>query len=64
MEGIRKARKKAGLTQRELADKLHVSLNTVSRWEVDSSKPHIDMLTHIAEALGCKVEYLVASNPQ
>lgn len=38
-ERLRKLRKKAGLTQEELAEYVEVHLNTVSRWENDIDTP-------------------------
>ena len=39
-EQIREWRKKRGLTQEELAEKIGVAMNTVSRWEIGQSYPH------------------------
>jgi transcriptional regulator with XRE-family HTH domain len=35
---LRDYREKLGLTQKELADKLGVAMNTVSRWELEERK--------------------------
>lgn len=45
-----------GLTQKRLADRLHVSEMTVSRWERDQHKLNTDVLAAVAEALGPDVE--------
>lgn len=42
-------RKAAGMTQRDLADKLNVSDKTVSRWERDETAPDISLLPIIAD---------------
>lgn len=45
-----------GMTQEELAEKLGVSRQTVSKWELDSAYPEMDALNHVKEiALQCGV---------
>lgn len=39
------------LTQKELADRLHVSPSTISKWEMGVSKPDVDMYEEVAEVL-------------
>ena len=52
-------RKDLGLTQQELADKLSVTRQTVSRWEAGSVMPDIDKITDIADCLGLSCDYLL-----
>ena len=52
---IRKLREEKGLTQDELAAKLHVSGKTVSKWETGQGLPDISLLEPIAMALGISV---------
>ncbi len=42
-------RKAAGMTQRELAERLHVSDKAVSRWERDECAPDLALLPVLAE---------------
>lgn len=49
---IRAARKKAGLTQEELARKLDISYQSVGQWEREERNPKIENLVEIATALG------------
>ena len=58
-KNIRTARVRAGMTQDELAEQLHVSRQTVSNYETGRSRPDIDMLFSIAEALGMDVSALL-----
>ena len=50
-EKIKAARKKAGLTQNELATKLNVPFQSISQWERDIRNPKTETLKKIAEAL-------------
>lgn len=45
-------RKAQNLTQKELAEKLHVSNNVVSKWELGLSEPNISMLNELASVFG------------
>lgn len=53
-EKIKTARKKAGLTQRELGGKIGVSYQTLAQWENDLRKPKPETLQRIASALELK----------
>ena len=52
---IRQMRKSAGLTQEQLATKLGVSAQSVSKWENEISMPDISLLPDIAEAFGISI---------
>lgn len=58
-ENIRAIRKSRGLSQEELAIKLNVVRQTVSKWERGLSVPDADMLISISEALDASVETLL-----
>jgi len=53
-------RKKAKLTQLELAQKLNYSDKAVSKWERAESVPDVGVLKAIAELFGVSVDYLLA----
>lgn len=55
---IKKLRKKRNLTQQELADKIGKGLNFMGKIEIAFSKPHIDTLIDIADALEVTVSEL------
>lgn len=57
-ERIQAARKKAGLTQAELAEKLGISPVGVSQWERNTRNPKYETLQKIAEALSVNVDSL------
>ncbi len=50
---IKEYRTKAGLTQKDLADELHVTYQAVSRWENDDAEPSFDMLRDMCRILNC-----------
>lgn len=56
---IKKMRKKRGLTQKELAERIGVRQKDISRWESNVYNPKVDKLLLIAEALGCDIKDLL-----
>lgn len=56
---IADARRTLGLTQRDLADKVGVTAQAVSKWERGSSCPDIAILDEIADSLGVSVSELL-----
>ncbi|HJB45492.1 MAG TPA: helix-turn-helix domain-containing protein [Candidatus Mediterraneibacter surreyensis] len=58
-ENIKAIRKSKGLSQHELAVKLNVVRQTVSKWEQGLSVPDSDMLISISEALETPVSTLL-----
>ncbi len=57
---IAENRKAAGLTQKELAARVHVTDKAVSKWERALSYPDVTLLEPLAEALDLGVEELMA----
>lgn len=58
-ENIKQIRKSKGLSQEELAIKLHVVRQTVSKWEQGLSVPDSDMLVSLSEILETPVSTLL-----
>jgi transcriptional regulator with XRE-family HTH domain len=56
---IADARVKANITQQELADKLFVSRELISKWENGSRRPNYGTFLQIAEALSVPVDSLI-----
>ena len=52
-------RKEKGITQRELADSLHISYQAVSKWESGKSLPTVEMLYEISNLLNVTVDALL-----
>jgi transcriptional regulator with XRE-family HTH domain len=64
MNSIRHYRSKLGLTQTELALKIGVSLDTVSRWETGKRDHRSSELRKMATLFGCAIDDLLDSaNP-
>lgn len=61
-ENIKAIRKSKGLSQQELAIKLNVVRQTVSKWEQGLSVPDSDMLISISEVLETPVSILLGEN--
>ena len=59
-ELIARSRKEQGLSQGELAERLHVTDKAVSKWETGRGMPGIDSLEPLAEALGLSVSELLS----
>ena len=58
-EKIRAARKTAGLTQKELAEKMNISYQNLAQWETGKRNPKLENLEKIAAALEIPVEQLL-----
>ena len=58
-ERIKQARKKANLSQQQLANILGLSFMTIRRWESGDVSPRVEEIQNIAKALNTSVEYLL-----
>ena len=54
------ARKKSGLSQEEVAGKLGVSRQTISKWELDETLPDICQSKKLANLYGLSLDELIA----
>ena len=52
---VRKLREGQGMTQEELAARIHVSAKAVSKWETGKGFPDVSLLEPLAAALGISV---------
>lgn len=59
MINIKVARIKAGYTQQEIADKLGVAKNTVSRWETGERSLTVENLIKLADLYKTSIDFLV-----
>lgn len=58
MNAIIRLRKKKGLSQVQLAEKLNITQGAVSQWEMGLSKPKSEILPELAKALDCTIDEL------
>ena len=56
-------RKRLGMTQEQLAERMGVSAQAVSKWENNLSCPDISVLPELAEIFGITVDELLGKNP-
>lgn len=58
-EKIKTARKNAGLTQEQMAEKLMISRPAITKWESDKGIPDIENLKAISKLLDVSLDYLL-----
>lgn len=63
-EKMKQLRMARNLTQDQLAEKLFVSRQTVSKWELGINQPDIETLQKLAEIFEVSVDELITSNPK
>ena len=56
---ITKLRREKGMTQAELAEKLNVSVQAVSKWENDVSRPDLERIGELAAVLDTTAEFII-----
>ena len=57
-------RKQNGLTQMDLAEKLNVSRQAISRWEVGTAAPSTDNLKELSNLYDVSVDYLLGDHSE
>lgn len=58
-EKIAALRKEKGITQETLAERLKITRQTVSRWEVDAAFPETEKLIKLSRILECSIDFLL-----
>ena len=58
-ENLQNLRKKKNMTQDELAEKLQVSRQAVSKWESGSGYPETEKIISICEIFNCSMDELI-----
>lgn len=61
-ENIKKYRKSLNMTQDELAEKIGITLGTISKWERGNSEPDVDYIMDLAEIFQISVDVLLGFN--
>ena len=59
---IKKLRTEKGLTQKDLADKVYVTFQTVSKWEKDENEPDVATLRELAKLFDCSLDFLLSED--
>ena len=63
-EKIFQHRKRLGLSQEELANKLGVTRQSVSKWELGDSQPDLDMIVKLAKLFEVSTDYLLQADAE
>ena len=58
-ENLKKARKTAGVSQKELAERLQVYQKDISRWENGERTPSEEVFTRICKELGASADEIL-----
>ena len=61
---IKKLRNDKDLTQKDLADQVHVTFQTVSKWENDENEPDVSTLRELSKLFGCSMDFLLSEEEQ
>lgn len=56
---LKEARKNAGLSQEQLAEKLCVSRQAITKWESDKGIPDVENLQNIGRLFGVSIDFLL-----
>lgn len=63
-QNILNLRKKSGLSQEELGEKVNVTRQTISNWELEETSPNPDQLKLLSKALNVSVDDLIDNDLQ
>ena len=58
-EKIQKLRKQNGLSQEALAEKVTVTRQTISKWELGQSTPDLDFIAQLSDIFNVSSDYLI-----
>lgn len=61
---LKNAREESGLTQEEVAKKLYVTRQTISRWEQNKTLPNINVLVELSQTYDISLDELIHENNQ
>ncbi|HHP1039788.1 TPA: helix-turn-helix domain-containing protein [Bacillus thuringiensis] len=63
-ERLKEEREKRNWSQNDLAEKLHVSRQSVSKWETGKNYPSIEIIIHLSDLFGITIDELLRSNEE
>lgn len=61
-ERVKSERERKGWSQTELAEKIHVSRQSVSKWETGKSLPSIEVLIDLSDLFGITIDEMLRSD--
>lgn len=59
---FKRLRIRANLTQQEVADRLHITRQSISKWEQNISLPPLSVILELVEILSCTLDELFYEN--
>lgn len=63
-ERLKQEREKRGWSQAELAEKIHVSRQSVSKWETGKNYPSIDVIIDLSDLFNITIDELLRSDEE
>ena len=64
MNDLKREREKKGWSQTELAEKIHVSRQSVSKWETGKNYPSIEVIIDLSDLFGITIDELLRSDEE
>ena len=61
-EAIKGERLALGLSQKQLANKLHVTQGAISQWENNITRPDMELLAQMSMLFNCSIDYLLGKS--
>ncbi|MEI5889936.1 XRE family transcriptional regulator [Bacillus cereus] len=61
-ERLKQEREKRNWSQSDLAEKIHVSRQSVSKWETGKNYPSIEIIIHLSDLFGITIDELLRSD--
>ncbi|PGD32348.1 helix-turn-helix domain-containing protein [Bacillus wiedmannii] len=63
-ERLKQEREKRNWSQNDLAEKIHVSRQSVSKWETGKDYPSIEIIIHLSDLFGITIDELLRSDEE
>ncbi|BCB36127.1 transcriptional repressor [Bacillus cereus] len=63
-ERLKEEREKRNWSQSDLAEKIHVSRQSVSKWETGKNYPSIEIIIHLSDLFGITIDELLSSDEE
>ena len=61
---IKSFRNQKGIRQKELANHLHASFQTISKWENDENEPDVSSLIELSKVFACSLDAFLGENEE